>query len=117
MCQYESWRMIRWIFTPPAFPLIVWPFSTNRSKHVATEDEGAETFHCALGEIVIKTGFPPLFSLHLTESPSWEKPLKDLLAPQAKRVFQTLGGSRSKAIKRDTKPSDFYFWHQDLRLS
>jgi len=45
MCQYESWRVIRRIVTPPAFPLIVRPFSTKRSEHVATEDEGTETFH------------------------------------------------------------------------
>src|ERR1700761_9228780 len=52
MCQYESWRMIRRIVTPPAFPLVVRPFPTNRSEHVAAEDKGTETFHCALREPV-----------------------------------------------------------------
>src|SRR3954471_15716737 len=75
MCQYESWRVIRRIVTPPAFPLIVWPFPTNGSKHIAPEDEGPKTFHGASGEAVIEPGFAALFSLHLTKSPRWEKPL------------------------------------------
>ena len=87
MCQYESWRMIRWIVTPPAFPLVVRPFPTNRSEHVATEDEGTETFHCASGEPVIKASFTVFFSYHLTKSPRWEKPLKDLLSTQTERMI------------------------------
>mgnify|MGYP001549803198 FL=1 len=111
VCQYESWRMIRRIVTPPAFPLIIRPFPTNRSEHVATEDEGTEAFHCTSAEPVIKARFTALFSLHLTKSPRWEKPLKDLLASQTKRMIQTLSGSRSEAIKRDTEPGNFYFSH------
>src|SRR4051812_16558831 len=111
MRQYESWRMIRRIVTPPAFPSIVRPFATHRSKHVATQDERAETFHCASGERVIKASFPAFFSQHLTKSPRWEKPLEDLLASQTKRMIQTLSASRSEAIKRDAEPGNFYFGH------
>ena len=111
MCQYESWRMIRRIVTPPAFPLFVRPFPTNRSEHVATKDEGTETFHGAPGEPIIKASFTVLFSQHLAKSPCREEPLKDLLATQTKRVIQTLIGSRSEAIKLDTEPGHFYFSH------
>lgn len=111
MRQYESRRMIRRIVTPPALPLIVRPFPTNGSEHVATEDEGTETFHCAPGEPVIKASFTVLFSQHLAKSSRREKPLKELLATQTKRMIQTLSGSRSEAIKRDTEPGHFYFSH------
>src|SRR5947209_293037 len=104
MREYEGWRMIRWIVTPPAFPMVVRPLAANRPEHVATEDEGTETFHRASGESVIRASVAILFSLHLTKSPRWEKPLKDFLASHAKRVVQTLSGSCSKAIKRDTEP-------------
>ena len=87
MCQHESWRVIRRIVAPPAFPLTVRPFPTNRSEHVAAEDEGTETIHCASGELVIKASFTAIFSLHLTKSLRWEKPRKDLLAPQTKRMI------------------------------
>ncbi len=87
MCQYERWRMIGRIVAPPAFPSIVRPFPTNRSEHVATQDECTETFHCASGELVIKASFTALFSLHLTKRSRWEKPLKDLVAPQTKRMI------------------------------
>jgi hypothetical protein len=111
MCQYKSWRMIRRIVTPPAFPLIVRPFATNRSEHVATEDEGTETFHRASGEAIIKASFTALFSQHLPKSARWEKPLKDLLTTQTQRMIQTLSGSRCEAIKRDAKSGNFYFSH------
>jgi hypothetical protein len=114
MCQYERWRMIRGIVAPPAFPLIVRPFSADRSEHVATKDEGAETLHCASGEPVIKTRFTPVFSYHPTKSPRWEKPLKNLLASQTERMLQTLSGTRSEAVKRDTESGNFYCGHQFL---
>jgi hypothetical protein len=117
MGQYESWRMIRRILTPPAFPLIVRPFSADRSEHVAAEDEGAEALHCTLGEPVIKTRFTAVFSNHLTKSPRWEKPLKDFPASQTERMIQTLSGSRSKAVERDTESGNFYSGHQFLRRS
>src|SRR5947209_7216146 len=104
MCQHESWRVIRRIVTPPAFPLVVRPFPTNRSEHVATQDESTEAFHSASGERVVKARIAVFFSDHLTESPGWKKPLKDLLAAQAKRMIQALIGSRSKSINRDTEP-------------
>ncbi len=106
--------MIRWIVTPPASPLIVWPFPTDRSEHVATEDEGAETFHCVSGELVIQASFTALFSDHLTKRPRWEKPPKELLASQTERMIQALSGSRSEAIERDTEAGNFYFSHRCL---
>ena len=87
MRQYERWRMIRRIVAPPAFPSIVRPLPTNRSEHVATEDEGTETVHCTSGETVIKAGFTALFSMHPTKGLRWEKPLKDLFAPHTERVI------------------------------
>lgn len=78
--------MIRWIVTPPAFPLIVRPFATNRAEHVATKDKGTETFHCSLRESVIKASITTFFAQHLTERPRGEKPLKDFLTSNTKRV-------------------------------
>ena len=69
MRQYESWRVIRGIVTPPAFPLIIRPFPTNRSEHIATEDEGTEAFHCTSGERVIKADFAALFPRFLANMP------------------------------------------------
>jgi len=85
MCQYESRCVIRRIVTPPAFPLIVWPFTTNRPEHVTAEDEGTETLHRALAEPVIQARFSVVFSEHLTKRARREKPLKKLLASQTKR--------------------------------
>jgi len=87
MRQHEGRRMIGRIAAPPALPLIVWPLSTNRSEHVSTEYEGAETLHRASGERIINASFPVSISVHLTKSPRWEKPLKQLLASQTKRMI------------------------------
>jgi len=57
----RSWRMIRRILTPPAFPLIVRPFSADRSEHVAAEDEGAEALHCTLANPSSRPVSPPSF--------------------------------------------------------
>lgn len=87
MCQYESRCVIRRIVTPPAFPLIVGPFAANRPEHVTAQDEGTKTFHGALAEPVIKARFSVVFSEHLTKRARREKPLKKLLASQAKRAI------------------------------
>jgi hypothetical protein len=115
MCEYKGWRVIRRIVTPPAFPLIVGPLSTNWAEHVAPDDESAEIFHRSSGKFVIEAGISTVFSEHLTKGLRREKPLKDFFASHAKRVICTLIGSRAKAIERDTEPGNFYLRHQLLR--
>jgi len=111
MRQDESWRVIRRVVPPPTFPLIARPFPTNGSEHVATENEGAETFHCPFRELVVEACFSTLFSLHPTKCPRREKPLEEFLAMQAKRMIQALIDSRSETIERDTEPRNFHLRH------
>ena len=94
MRQYESWRMIRWIVTPPA-SMIVRPFPTGPNM-LRTKDEGTETFHGALGEPVIKASFTVLFSQRLAKvhvGRTAERSPRH--ANQA--VIQTLIGSAAKS--------------------
>ena len=31
----EYIRMIGWVFTPPAFPILIWPWPSNMAKHIS----------------------------------------------------------------------------------
>src|SRR5689334_9698880 len=42
MRQHEHRHVIRWFVTPPAFPIVVRPWTAHRAEHVAAENPRAE---------------------------------------------------------------------------
>src|SRR5512141_857407 len=48
MSQHEYRRMIRWLFTPPASPALVRPWSAHRSEHVASKNPCTKAGEAAL---------------------------------------------------------------------
>jgi hypothetical protein len=43
--QDKGWRVIGWVFVPPAFPVVVGPGAAGGGEHVAAQDEGAKAIH------------------------------------------------------------------------
>src|SRR3954451_5320816 len=53
MSQDESWNVIGWVVSPPAFPVHVGPGTANGSEHVSAENPGAHILEAARSEVVI----------------------------------------------------------------
>src|SRR5580704_1538509 len=86
--QNESRRMVWRIGTPPSLPRVVLPWATDRTKHVAAEDEGAKVFHRPPREHIVGIGRSAFLSMHGAECPGMEEPLKDLRTALAQRIIQ-----------------------------
>src|ERR1700730_14249243 len=76
--QNESRCMVRRIGTPPSLPQVVPPRPADRTKHVATKDEGAKVFHSPPCEPVVGVDRSAFLPLHCAECLGMKKPLKDL---------------------------------------
>src|SRR5262245_47552676 len=56
MGQDEDWNVIRWIVSPPAFPVSVRPVPTNGSEHVPPQNPGPNILKATGGEIIVNPG-------------------------------------------------------------
>jgi hypothetical protein len=56
MGQDEDWNVIRWIVSPPAFPVCVRPVPTNGSEHVPPKNPGPNILKATGGEIIVNPG-------------------------------------------------------------
>src|SRR4051812_10345279 len=102
--QDEDRHMVRWIGSPPAFPLIVRPGSAHRSEHVAAHDPGAEILERACREVVVYAGRPivPPHDVPL-EGAGWNEPLVQLFAAPAQWLVTALVGAGAEAVGRHSK--------------
>src|SRR5688572_18711226 len=53
MSQDESWNVIGWVISPPAFPVHVGPGTADGSEHVSSENPGANILEAARSEVLI----------------------------------------------------------------
>ena len=56
MGQDEDWNVIRWIVSPPAFPVCVRPVPTNGSEHVPPKNPGPNILKATGGEVIVNAG-------------------------------------------------------------
>src|SRR5580692_10780119 len=56
MGQDEDWNVIRWIVSPPAFPVCVRPVPTNGSEHVSPKNPGPNILKATGGEVIVNAG-------------------------------------------------------------
>src|SRR5215208_6959878 len=96
--------MVRWIGSPPAFPLVVRPDSAHRSEHVAAHDPGAEILERAYREVVVDAGRPAISPQDVPlEGAGWNEPLVQLFAAAAERLLTALVGAGAEAVGRHGK--------------
>jgi hypothetical protein len=62
MGQDEDWNVIRWMVSPPAFPVCVRPVPTNGSEHVPPKNPGPNILKATGGEITLNPGRTAAFA-------------------------------------------------------
>src|SRR6185369_1180557 len=76
MGQDEGWHVIRWVVSPPAFPVFVRPVATIRTEHVSSENPGPDILKTTGGEIIVNAGRTAVLTEHgPLEGAGWEYPL------------------------------------------
>jgi hypothetical protein len=56
MGQYEDGNVIRWIVSPPTFPVCVPPVAAIGTEHVSSENPGPNILKATGGEIIVYSG-------------------------------------------------------------
>src|ERR1041385_5638485 len=62
--QDKHRSVIRRFVTPPTFPVLVRPRSTNWAKHVAAENPRSNSGEPLFGHLAINAGFSVFFAMH-----------------------------------------------------
>ena len=98
--QDKSRHVIGWIVSPPSFPAVVGPGSTNRAEHVPAHDPRSDIPKSARRELVVDTSRTALLPKHLPERARGERPLMQRNAAYAERVVAILMGTSTIAVNR-----------------
>src|SRR5208283_2236644 len=104
MRQHEDRRVVRRLIAPPAFPAVVWPRATNRAKHVASDNPGADSAKSLFGHGIVDSSLAIVgAAVHGAPDPSLKEPLHQLQAPDTERILQILVRPGAVAVDGDAK--------------
>jgi hypothetical protein len=102
MGQHEHRHVVRRVLAPPALPAHVGPRPAYRPEHVPAEDPRADELEAARGEVVVEPRRAALLAEHdALERARRERPLVQVGAAHAERVFEVLARTRPVAVGRD----------------
>src|SRR6185503_20849801 len=76
MCQHKNWNMIRRLLAPPSLPAVVRPRTSDRTKHVASQNPGPNIRHGLRRKLVIESATAALHAVHLAPGSSLKEPLE-----------------------------------------
>jgi hypothetical protein len=96
--QHKDGCMVRRIVAPPPLPFIVWPFPSNRPKHVTAQDPRTDVAEPASREFVILAGGTAVPSMYLPKRSSSESPFVQCHAADSKRIVEVLVRAGAKAV-------------------
>src|SRR5271170_4940754 len=65
MCEDEHRCVIGRLIAPPALPILVRPGAADGTKHIATENPGADAGKALLGYAVVDSGLAAFLAMHL----------------------------------------------------
>src|SRR5215467_5438970 len=111
MCQHEDGRAIRRFIAPPALPAVVRPRAADGTKHVATENPGADSGKALLCDSVVDSGFSIVVAVHPSPHAGVEEPFHQLGAAYAKRILEILVRTGTVAIDGNREALDAEFRH------
>src|SRR5215475_8104508 len=112
MRQHEDGRVIRRLVAPPAFPAVVRPRAADGTKHVATENPGADSAKALLCDSVVDSGFSIVVAVHRSPDAGVEKPFHQLGAAYAERILEILVRPDTVAIDGNREALDAEFRHR-----
>ena len=98
MREHENRSVVWRIVAPPPLPGIVFPRTSQGSKHVASKNPGADIFKGLPGKIIVDASLPAGLPMHLLEHLGVLKPLVQLQTANPQRVLQVLAGPGAESV-------------------
>src|SRR5258706_7631037 len=117
MREHEHRRVIRRLISPPAFPTLVRPWSAHRTKHIPSENIGADILETARGDIVVDAILAVFATVHTLPGASREEPVKHLKPANAERILEILIRPGAVPINGDGETVNAKFRHKKSLLS
>jgi len=82
MRQHKDRCVKRRVFTPPAFPVLVWSRAANRAKHIAAQNPRSDVLDAARRKIIVYSSCARFFAVQqLLKRGGREKPLVYIQTP------------------------------------
>src|SRR5882724_12038164 len=76
--QNKDWDVIGRRIAPPSLPRFIRPWSTNRPKHISSQDPRAHVLHAASRPFVVQARRAACFPVHLPPCARRKKPLEQI---------------------------------------
>ena len=111
MRQHKGRDMIRRIVSPPTFPRIIRPGSTDWAKHIATQDPGAESTKPLFGDFIINSGLTVRLTVHFPPCACVEEPFHQFWPIDTKWILKVLIRAGTITVNRHRKAVHYEFWH------
>ena len=98
--KYEYGDVIHRVLAPPTPPALVWPWATNRPKHISAKDPSADVLKTSSGKLIVDTCFPAIATKQLLlNGSSGEKPTMKRSAANAQRIVDVLAWASAEAVQ------------------
>src|ERR1043166_867281 len=98
MREDERRNVIRRFVAPPAFPIFIWPWPTNRAEHISPEYPRAFAAHALGRKAIVNARLTAFIAMLFDEGLCRKEPLHQLRPANTERVFETLIRSRGKTV-------------------
>src|SRR6266853_1764119 len=109
--QNKDWDVIGRRIAPPSLPRFIRPWSTNRSKHISSQDPRAHILHATSRPFVVQARRAAFFPVHLLPCASRKKPLEQIGTPHTERIIHVLARTCAVTIQRNGKRTHTNFRH------
>src|SRR5215467_15368912 len=98
MSQDEDRSVIRRFVSPPAFPIVVGPWTTDWTEHVAPQNPGTDSLKALLCNFIVNSGLSVVITVHRSPHARLEKPFKQFRTIHAQRILEILIWSGTEAV-------------------
>lgn len=109
--------VIRWITPPPSFPILIEPWPSNWTKHIAPHYGRTHPFICFGSKSIIDARGSTFVAEHCFKCSSCKCPIHDCYASLAKGILTALIRGRSKSVQRHGESSNNKFSQSFLLCS
>ena len=91
--QHENGNVIRWVWTPPAFPVFILPGAADRPKHVSAKNRSPQVRRAARCKVIVNAPSPLILAKHLLKCSRGIEPGMERRAAHTQGIVYVLGES------------------------
>jgi hypothetical protein len=99
VCEHENRDVIDRVLAPPTPPALIRPWTTNRPKHISTEDPCADVLEASSGKLIVDARFPAIATEELLlDRPSGDQPTMKQSAANAQWIVDVLVWASAETV-------------------